>query len=135
MMFFPRALSILLAAFGVVMTVIQPASARIVSITAPKKLNPGETFDVTFHTEDHAQNNLQYYVIFGIASPNLPENALWEVLGTGYDLVANGHSNTGHGAFNVHLTIPKGFTPPHPNTTYRLTAAVTGTVSIYIPEA
>jgi hypothetical protein len=139
---FPKlftALSTLLLAtmtFLITITImIQPASARIVSITAPKSpLHPGDLFNVTFHTEDFIQNDFQYYVIFGLARPELPESYLWELLDNGYDLVSHGHSNTGHGTFKVPLTIPKGFTPSSPKAIYRLTAAITGTVSAKHPH-
>ena len=125
-------LSILLGTFLVsITTMIQPASARIGSITAPKTpLHPGKSFNVTFHTEDYPTNNVQYYAIFGIAPPHSSAQALGHLLGTGYDLVAHGHSQTDSGTFNVLLTIPKNFKPSGRNAKYRLTAVVTGTVSI-----
>ena len=122
-------LSILFAAFFS-STLIQPASAHITGISAPKTpLNPGDSFNATFHTAGFIENNLEYYAICGLAPLTLPEFALWELLGTGYNLVTNGRSRTGSGAFNIPLTIPMGFTPSGSDAVYRLTVAVVGTVS------
>lgn len=105
-----------------------PASARIIGITAPTTpLTPGETFSVTFKTASFIQNNLQYYVVFGLAPSSYPQGALGQLLGTGYDLVANGHSSTGPGSFDVSVTIPSTFTPS--DVSYTLTAAILGSVS------
>jgi len=101
-----------------------PTSAKIVAISAPKHtLHPGDHFDVTFQTEDWIINVDEYYVIFGIEPQPAKFGGLEELLGTGYDIVAHGHSVTGHGHYNVPLRIPKTIKPSH-KTEYLLTAAV-----------
>ncbi|KAF9514682.1 hypothetical protein BS47DRAFT_1342825 [Hydnum rufescens UP504] len=110
----------------------QSANALITKIAGPTEtLHPGQKFDVTFFTEDYIQNNLQYYAIFGVSpvggysEPNL----LGYLLGSGSDLVLSGHSNTGTGAYNVTLTIPKPFSTPNGTTqSYFLKTAVLGTI-------
>jgi hypothetical protein len=43
--------------------------------------------------------------------------------------VTHKHSNTSYGTFNVSVTLPKYLKQSAGNETYRLTVAVTGTVS------
>ena len=109
------------------------AHALITGIAGPTHvLHPGNKFHVTFFTADYIQNNLQYYALFGISpGAGFPDpTLLGYVLGSGSDLVLAGHSNTGNGAYNVTLNIPKPFgTPNGATTSYILKTAVLGTVS------
>lgn len=109
-----------------------PSTARIVGLTAPSTVASGDTIDVTFRTASFSENNLQYYVIFGLAPPDY--DGLNYLLGTGYDLVTNGHSSTGSGSFDVPVTVPAEFKPSSPGAEYTLKAVVFGTVSASGPE-
>lgn len=110
-----------------------PVSARITGITAPPTaFTPGQSFPVTFHTEDFIQNNSQYYVLFGLTQSSLYyESALGTLLGTGYDLVLHGDSNNNLiRSFNVTVTIPSDYDVAAPGGQYTLIAAVLGTVGV-----
>ena len=110
---------------------VVPASAKIGSISVPNRpIHPGDHFQVTFHTTNWIINVDEYYVVFGIELEPATHGGLEQLLGTGYDLVAHGHSNSGVGSFDVPLQIPKSLKPPHNKAKYRLTAAVFITVRI-----
>jgi len=130
-------LFILLAAL-----LIDPTHALVDSISAPKTvLHPGEKFNVTFHTSDYIQNNLQFYALFGVAVyPGLGESFLGLPVpavgptpgadgGTdgGVDLFKAGFSNSGSKGFKVTLRLPASVSP-RKTTKYTLQTGVLGTV-------
>jgi hypothetical protein len=104
-----------------------PSAAKITGFSAPSKvLNPGQHVTVTFYTEDFIDQNLQFYAAFGV-SPGYYGVALGEYGPTGYDLVANGHSDTGHGSFGVLIKLPSDLIPTK-TTAYTLNVLVYGAV-------
>lgn len=120
----------LTALFFALLSVV-PASARIVSISGPKGvLHPGEHFEVTFHTAKPFKKNIEeYYAVFGIEEEPTKDKGLGILLGNGYDLVANGHSESGFGSFKVSLKVPKDLKlHHHRKTKFQLKAAVLFTV-------
>lgn len=111
-----------------------PSHAHITGIsTSGATLHPGHSFDVKFTTENHIINNAQYYVVFGAQKPPGTTSVVGTLFGTGYDLVENGHSETGHGSFVVKVTVPDTFDTSS-GKHYILTAAVFGTVRLIIPN-
>jgi len=110
--------------------------AIITAISVPNgELHAGKKFIVTIHTEGHIINNDQFYTIFGLLF--IPKNVKYgsgvmgDLIGNGYDLVEHKHSETGHGAFNVTLTLPKDFhTETGKRTKYTLTTSTLSTAGI-----
>ncbi|KAF8319348.1 hypothetical protein DL93DRAFT_176731 [Clavulina sp. PMI_390] len=93
------------------LSAICPAWARITGITAPANVHPGTPFKVTVSTENFIDTYVNYYIVFGIAPQGDTSAALHTPIGTGYDLVAHKESETGHGTFQVSLTIPSSYNP------------------------
>ena len=80
----------ILAAFFLALFNAVPSYAIITRFTAPTKLlNPGQHVTVTFYTENHIIQNLQYYIAFGLSEGPVPSGVLGDHLMTGYDLVEN----------------------------------------------
>ncbi|CEH12737.1 hypothetical protein CBOM_00702 [Ceraceosorus bombacis] len=92
-----------------------------------KDVKPGDKFTVTVHTNSYIQNSEEYYVKFGLTpTGTYVGSALGADLLEGYDLVAIGKSKTGHGQFDLSLTVPSEFSGAAGN--YTVTSAFFGTV-------
>ncbi|KAF8295669.1 hypothetical protein DL93DRAFT_2091666 [Clavulina sp. PMI_390] len=127
-MMFAKSTSTFLIFLTTLFATFSPAFAKVVGITAPPTVSPGQTFPVTVETSSYIQNIYDYYMVFGIAPQTFNDSGLHTLLGLGYDLVANNEYNTAHGSFNVSITIPSDYNITTQGSAVNLRASVFSTV-------